>query len=129
MFQRISKVKSFTTQTVLFGAVIQIGDSSYIDGTSYALAIQRRSDIIYDYEPQFTDYQVFAHPTVFPIIDEPIQIRFENPCPFIDVGHIDLIGASTASVASVGQVGHIRMKSRIKHIRQLATPTEAPQIF
>lgn len=129
MFQRISKVKSFTTQSILFSALIQIGDSSYIDGTSYVLAIQRRSDIIYDYEPQFTDYKVFAYPTVFPIIDEPIQIRFENPCPFIDVGNIRLIGASTASVASVGQVGHIRMKSRIKHIRQLGTPTEAPKIF
>lgn len=129
MFQRISKVKSFTTQSILFSALIQIGDSSYIDGTSHALAMQRRSDIIYDYEPQFTDYKVFAYPTVFPIIDEPLQIRFENPCPFINVGNIRLIGASTASVASVGQVGHIRMISRIKHVRQLGTPTEAPKIF
>lgn len=121
MFQRISRVKSFTHKSLVNGATIQIGDTSYIDGTSYAIAIQRRSYFIYDYEPQFTDYKVFGYPTVFPIIDEPLQIRFENPCTFIDIGNINIIGASTSAVASVGQVGHIRMKSRIKHIRQLGT--------
>jgi spore germination protein PE len=119
MFQRISKVKSLTTQSLLFSASIQIGDCSFIDGISSAIAVQRRSNIIYEYENQFSDYKIFAQPTILPIIDEQLQTRFENQCPFIEVGNIRIIGFSTASVASIGNVGHIRMNSRIQHIRQL----------
>lgn len=121
MLQRISKVKSFTAKSVIFGASIQIGDSSYINGTSNALAIQRRSNLIYDYENQFSDYKLFSQPSLFPIIDEPLHIQFENPCPFIEVGNIQIIGVSTAAIASIGHVDHIRMKSRVKHIRQLGS--------
>ena len=119
MFQRISKVKSLTIKSVIFSASIQIGDCSFIDGMSSAIAVQRSSNIIYKYENQFSDYKIFTQPIILPIIDERLQTRFENQCPFIEVGNIRIIGSSTASVASIGNAGHIRMSSRIKHIRQL----------
>lgn len=119
MLQRVSKVKSLTIKSILYSASIQIGDSTYIDGTSSAIAVQRKSDVIYEYENQFSDYKIFAQPTILPIINEPLQTQFENPCPFIEVGNIRIIGISTAAIASIGNIGHIRMSSRIKHIRQL----------
>ena len=89
MFQRISKVKSLTIKSIIFSATIQIGDCSFIDGMSSAIAVQRRSNIIYEYENQFSDYKIlFTQPTILPIIDERLQTRFENQCPFIEVGNI-----------------------------------------
>lgn len=126
MFQRVSQVRSFTTQSVIFSASIQIGDSTYIDGTSLALAVQRKSDVLHPYKNQISDYTLFTQPTIIPIINEPLQTRFENPCPFIKVGNIRILGVSTASIASIGNIGHIRMRSRIKHIRQLDGKVNTP---
>ncbi len=119
MFQRVSKVKSLSVKSVIFSGSIQIGDSAYIDGMSSAIAVQRRSDRIYEYENQFSDYPIFSRPIIPPIINEPLQLQFENPCPFIKVGNIRILGISTAAITSIGNIGHVRMNSRVKHIRQL----------
>ena len=119
MFRRVSKVKSFTVKSVIFSASIQIGDSAYIDGMSFAIAVQRRSEKIYEYEDQFSDYRIFTKPIILPAINEPLQLQFENPCPFIEVGNIRILGISTAAIASIGHIGHARMSSRIHHTRQL----------
>lgn len=119
MFQRVSKVKSLSVKSVIFSGSIQIGDSAYIDGTSFAIAVQRRSNKIYEYENQFSDYPIFTKPIILPAINEPLQLQFKNPCPFIEVGNIHILGVSTAAITSIGNIGHVRMNSRVKHIRQL----------
>lgn len=124
MFQRISKVKSVTTQSILFSSVLQIGDCSFIDGTSNVLAIHRNSELPLDREDQFSDYKIFAQPITLPILNEPLHIHFENPCPFIKVDHIRIVGMSVSAFAGIGNVGHIRMQSRVKNIRRLLRETE-----
>lgn len=119
MFQRTSKVKTLTTKSILFSSTLQIGDCSYIDSTTDNLAIQRRSEVIYEREDEFSDYKIFFKPKTFPIINESLQVSFHNPCPFIEVEHIRILGISTSSITNIGNVGHVRMSSRIKHIRQL----------
>ncbi len=121
MFRRVSKVKSLTVKSVIFSASIQIGDSACIDGMSSAIAVQRRSEKIYEYESQFSDYRIFTKPIILPAINEPLQLQFENPCPLIEMGNIRILGVSTAAIASIG---HARMHSRVKHIRQLDSNPE-----
>ncbi|MFD6439088.1 spore germination protein GerPE [Peribacillus sp. NPDC060186] len=129
MFSRISKVKSLSSKTLSFSSTIQIGDCSYIDGKSQALAIQKKSDNFHSQEFPFSDFSIFKMPLYIPRIDEPFLTQFSNPNPFIRVGNIHIIGISSSAVVGVGNVGHIRMESRVHHLRQLPrkdeeTPTE-----
>ena len=119
MFTRISKVKSLSAKTVSFSSNLQIGDTAYIDGAAKALAVQKKSDSFSEPEPDFSDYEVFTRPFYIPRISEPIATTFSNPNPFIRVGNVDIIGISSSAIVGVGNVGHIRMESRIKHIRQI----------
>lgn len=117
MFQRTSKVQTITTKSIIFSSALQVGDCRYIDSTTNALATQRRSEIIYDREDQFNNYKIFFKPATFPLINESLQITFQNPYPFIAVENINILGISTSSIANIGNVDHVRMQSRIKHIR------------
>ncbi|MGG4264043.1 spore germination protein GerPE [Peribacillus simplex] len=124
MFSRISKVKSISAQTILFSSTMQIGDCSYIDGKSFALAIQKRSETFDSVDVHFEDYDIFKKPICIPRSNEPVISRFSNPNPFIRVGNVDIIGVSSSAVIGVGNVGHIRMESRVKHIREISKQTE-----
>lgn len=124
MFNRISKVKSLSTKTLSFASNLQIGDCSYIDGTALALAVQKKSDSFSEPEPDFSDYEIFTRPFYIPRLTEPIVSHFSNPNPFIRVGNIDIIGVSSSAIVGVGNIGHIRMESRIKHIRQIPKKNE-----
>jgi len=127
MFQRTSKAKSVKSNSIVFSSTLQIGDCSYIDGTVHALAVQRRSEILYERDDQFSDYEIFSRPLALPLITEPIQMRFNHLCPFIETGHIYINAISTSSVAGLGNVGHIRMKSKIHHTRQLTDNGKSTQ--
>ncbi|WP_110929046.1 spore germination protein GerPE [Bacillus massiliglaciei] len=118
MFRRLSKVKSIEVQTLSFSSLLQIGDMSYIDGVSYALADQRKESTFLGQEGHF-DYPVFRRPPIFLPLDEPVSISFENPSPVIQVNSVDIIGISSSSVVGVGNAGDVRMISRIKHIREI----------
>ncbi|WHY98739.1 MULTISPECIES: spore germination protein GerPE [Peribacillus] len=124
MFSRISKVKSLLSDTVSFSSTLQIGDTSYIDGNSQALAIQKRSETFQSVDIHFEDYEIFKRPFYIPRLTEPVISSFSNPNPFIRVGNINIIGISASSVVGVGNVGHARMESRVKHIREVPKKIE-----
>ena len=127
MFSRISKVKSLLSDTVSFSSTLQIGDTSYIDGNALALAIQKKSETFHSVDIHFEDYNIFKKPFYIPRLYEPVISRFSNPNPFIRVGNINIIGISSSSVVGVGNVGHARMESRVKHIREVPKkPEETP---
>lgn len=127
MFSRISKVKSLVSDTTSFSSTLQIGDTSYIDGNSQALAVQKRSETFQSVDIYFEDYEIFKRPLYIPRLNEPVISSFSNPNPFIRVGHINIIGISASSVVGVGNVGHARMESRVKHIREVPKkPEEMP---
>ncbi|MGE6378821.1 spore germination protein GerPE [Peribacillus muralis] len=128
MFSRISKVKSILSDTVSFCSTMQIGDTSYIDGNALALAVQKKSETFGSIDIQFKDYNVFKRPIYLPRLYEPVNSSFSNPNPFIRVGNINIIGISSSSVVGVGNVGHIRMESRVKHIRQIPKKVEEQSI-
>jgi len=128
MFSRISKVKSISSKTLIFSSTMQIGDCSYIDGKSFALAIQKKSETFQSVDIHFEDYEISKRPFYIPRLNEPVISSFSNPNPFIRVGHINIIGISTSSVVGVGNVGHARMESRVKHIREIPKKTEETPI-
>ena len=128
MFSRTSKVKSLSAKTLLFSSTLQIGDCSYIDGNSFALAVQKKSDTFDSVDVHFEDYDIFKKPFYIPRLNEPVISRFSNPNPFIRVGNIDVIGLSSSAVVGVGNVGHIRMESRVKHIREIPKKTKETPI-
>ncbi|MFJ7508433.1 spore germination protein GerPE [Peribacillus simplex] len=128
MFSRISKVKSLLSDTVSFSSTLQIGDTSYIDGNALALAIQKKSETFHSVDIHFEDYNIFKKPFYIPRLYEPVISRFSNPNPFIRVGNINIIGISSSSVVGVGNVGHARMESRVKHIREVPKEIEKTPI-
>ncbi|WP_454862108.1 spore germination protein GerPE [Peribacillus frigoritolerans] len=128
MFSRISKVKSIFSDTVSFSSAMQIGDTSYIDGNSLALAVQKKSETFHSVDIHFEDYDIFKRPFYIPRLNEPVISSFSNPNPFIRVGNINIIGVSSSSVVGVGNVGHARMESRVKHIREIPKENEETPI-
>ncbi|MEF2095034.1 spore germination protein GerPE [Bacillus sp. CFBP9009] len=128
MFSRISKVKSLLSDTVSFCSTLQIGDTSYIDGISLALAVQKKSETFDSVDIHFEDYDIFKKPLYIPRSNEPVVTSFSNPNPFIRVGNINIIGISSSSVVGVGNVGHARMESRVKHIREVPKENEETPI-
>ncbi|MBO0999333.1 spore germination protein GerPE [Bacillus sp. SD075] len=128
MFSRISKVKSLLSDTVSFSSTLQIGDTSFIDGNSLALAIQKKSETFHSVDIHFEDFDIFKKPFYIPRLNEPVISRFSNPNPFIRVGNINIIGISSSSVVGVGNVGHARMESRVKHIREVPKEIEETPI-
>ena len=117
MFRRVSKVKSLTVKSVIFSASIQIGDSACIDGMSSAIAVQRRSEKIYEYESQFSDYRIFTKSIIIPkLLMSHFNFNLKTLAPLLKWEYLRILGVSTAAIASIG---HARMHSRVKHIRQL----------
>ena len=119
MLRRTSIVDSLKVDAVFFDSVIEIGDSSYIQSFSRALAIQREAEIFFGNEGDFNRYPVFSIPLYFQPIDDEFSMYTEHLQPVIKINSIDIIGASAASVIHIGSSNHISMESRLKHIRQL----------
>ena len=122
MLSRISKVKDVSLKTLSFSSSLRIGDTRYADCSSYVFALQRAKAIFNPKEADNIDYKVFHYPAVFPVLTEPVCMTVRNENPFIKTGSIRIIGASVASIVSIGSVSHIEMLSRIKHVRQLPEP-------
>lgn len=122
MLSRISKVKDVSLKTLSFSSSLRIGDTRYADCTSYIFALQRAKANFSTKEADNIDYKVFHYPTVFPALNEPVYMTTRNEKPFIKTGSVRIIGASIASIISIGSVSHIEMLSRIKHVRQLPAP-------
>lgn len=119
MLSRTSHVETVSLKSVLFSSVFQIGDTSFIDGSTKALAVQREKDIFFGTEGNFNDYPVFSYPTVFIPINENMILMKNNRNPLIKVRNIDVLAVSFSSILGIGNTNSVRMQSRIKHIRQL----------
>ncbi|WP_051348443.1 spore germination protein GerPE [Peribacillus kribbensis] len=116
--KRVSKVKNIHVHTLLFSSVLEIGDSAYVDGTQYTLAIQREEELFFSREGSF-NYPIFINDPRYVPITEPVQMNVINENPFIQAGTIDIGGVSASSVIHIGSTRSIRMLSRVKNIREL----------
>ena len=119
MFSRISKVDRINIQLVIYSSFIQIGDSQFIDSENDVLAIQRRSDVMHIQEKDFKDYPLFkSYPPLLPIV-EPMVMNTNQLQPFISVGAIKISAVSASSVVGIGNTDHVRMRSRLMHVRHI----------
>lgn len=119
MLSRTSIVDHLKVDTLIFSSVIEIGDSTFIQGFSRALAVQREADIFFGNEGNFESFFAFNKDIPFPLIDEPFSMHINNLSPTIKVNNIDINGVSTSGVIHIGNSQHISMEARVKHIRQL----------
>lgn len=119
MLSRTSIVDRIKVDTIIFSSVFEIGDSTYIQGFSRALAVHRESDTFYGKEGNFDSYYAFTKPIPFPPIEEPLSMYVHNLCPAVKVQNIDILGVSSSSVIQIGSSQHVSMEVRVKHIRQL----------
>ncbi|MGJ7919532.1 spore germination protein GerPE [Neobacillus sp. LXY-4] len=121
MLKRTSFVDSIKVDSVLFSSIIQLGDSTYIQGGNRAIAVQRQQEIFWGQEGNFRQFRVFSEPIPLPLITESFAMQIVNPpVVCIKVRNIDIIGVSSSSIVHVGNNKSIQMEARIKHIRQLS---------
>jgi spore germination protein PE len=116
MLSRTSKVENLIVKLVSFSSTLQLGDVSFIDGNSTALAIQRETELFYGTEGEEATFTI--PPPVLPIT-ETLTLTKTNKIPLIKVGDINVLGVSSSSILGVGNVGHVRMQAKVRHIRHL----------
>ncbi|MGP7817868.1 spore germination protein GerPE [Niallia sp. 01092] len=126
MLERTSVVDHINLNILSFSSFFEIGDASYFQASSRALAVQRQKKLFYGIEGSFNDYPVFFEPIPLPPIQEDIQCQFENKKPIIKVKHINIIAVSASSLLQIGNCANIYAETRIKHIRQLSNPQAEP---
>lgn len=126
MLQRTSVVNKAKATILSFSSIFEIGDASYYQAMSRALAVQRQKKIFYGLEGSFNDYPIFSEPIPLPLIEEELTCHFENLKPIIKVNNINIIGVSAASLLQIGNCRHLYAETRIKHIRQLNAPKATP---
>ncbi|WP_041056816.1 spore germination protein GerPE [Jeotgalibacillus campisalis] len=111
-----SQIKNLFITTVSSNSILQIGDSCIIDSKAQVIAVQRQEEQFYGNEAPFSMYNLFNRAAAAPL-------SFPNHClKQSSVNTVDLFtlrGIANSSVLHVGDSQHIRMVSRVKHIRQL----------
>lgn len=128
MLSRISSVQDFKAEIVAFSSVIQIGDSSFVNTFTRALAVQREEEFFIGSEGSFDAFSIFKEPIPIPPITEKISISRQNLSPVINVSRMNIIGTSASSIIHIGSTCHVQLESRVKHIRQLKTTGKKPEI-
>lgn len=120
MLKRTSAVDALTVDSLQYSSVIELGDSTYIQGGNRALAVQREREIFFGSEGDFSKYAVFSEPIPLPIITERVIMEtYHWPGANIKVGNIRILGVSSSSIVHVGNSNSVQMESRVKHIRHL----------
>lgn len=119
MLQRSSSVKNIKITNASISSVIQLGDSSIINGLNRAIAVQRELQLFLGDEGDFSTYSIFQRPFIFPQDKEEVTISSYHQNPMIKVNTINVIAFSSSSILHVGNTQSINMEARVKHIRQL----------
>jgi len=124
MLSRLSSVQHLRVNINSFSSVIEIGDSTFVNSYSRALAVQREEEQFYGAEGNF-NYSVYREAIPLPPIIEDVRMNRQNINPVINVSCIRVLGNAAASVIHIGSTCHIHLESRVKHIRQLRQREES----
>lgn len=119
MYRRISKVKQVDVISLTNTAIMNIGDSVYMNPRSMVLAVQREFPLFLGKEGAFEQFFTFTQPLPETPITEKIFVSTVNHQPSINVDRIQVLGASTSAIIQIGSTRAIRCEARVKHIRQL----------
>ncbi|MGN7455524.1 spore germination protein GerPE [Paenibacillus pasadenensis] len=121
---RTSYIGSAELISIGLSSVVQFGDTGSVNARVTGLAVQRQLDHRAGGEVDFAGYSLFVKP-FNPIEEESLEeadvrtIR-SNPCPAIQVGCVNVIAYSSASVLLGGNAVEVNLESRLKHFRQYA---------
>lgn len=117
--KRLSIVKDVKIDAVTLGSIAQFGDNEVIEPESRALAVQREKELFFGDEGNFQAYPIFTANIPEPSFKSDVRMKIHHSNPIIQVGSIEILGVSAASVFQVGSNRVIDSETRIKHIRQL----------
>lgn len=119
--KRNSIVKLLDMKLMLFGSVLEVGDSVQLKGHTNALAVQRTKQLFDAREGDLRSFSAFNKPIPLPPIYEPFNIKDKiNDIPNIRVGNIHVITVSSASIVHIGSTNHVALEARVKNIRQIS---------
>lgn len=116
---RISIVQDVKLRSMLFSSMVQVGDNVAIDAGADILAVQRELPIFRGDEGDMRQIPIFSQQLTVPIIDEQVDVKRINTSGRIEVGSVDILGLSVASVLQIGSNRSVTCFCRTKHIRQL----------
>jgi len=119
MLQRSSSVKKLHVTSASLSSIIQLGDSTVINGFSRAIAVQKEQQLFIGDSVDFSRYPIFRRPFVFPQENEQLTISTYHLNPIISVNTINVMGVSASSVLHIGNTQSVNMEARVKHIREL----------
>ncbi len=124
MLKRYSIVNRLEGITLAFSSLYQIGDSQNINAKSMAYAVQREQEFFLTSEGTFNS-RVFQAPIMLPLIEPAVRVRRLNLCP-IKISTMNIRFTSFSSIVHIGNTSNVYMEARVKNIRQLKGPLEAP---
>ncbi|MGX4294910.1 spore germination protein GerPE [Bacillus velezensis] len=129
MLKRISRLRNAKINSVGIASVFQAGDTNEINMRIKVLADQRSLAVYRDDEGSFNkkEYQIFRQPAVMPLPETGVQSAFCHENPSIRVRNVKVQGISSASVVQIGSTSVVLGDSRLKHIRQIFTPSSQSQ--
>ncbi|RST75199.1 spore germination protein GerPE [Siminovitchia acidinfaciens] len=118
---RGSVVKMIDIKSMLFGSVVEVGDTVHLKAYTNALAVQRNKELFFVNEGNYNNFNAFKIPIPIPPLPVPLpSITKYNECPDIHVGNIHLITMSSSAIMQIGTTNHINSEARVLHIRQIS---------
>lgn len=122
---RGSVVKTMDIKNMIFGSVVEIGDTVHLRAYTDALAVQRYKELFFGNEGNFKNYNAFNKPIPIPSLPRQLpSITKYNEYPDIKVGNIHLITISSSAIVQIGTTNHINSEARVLHIRQISPGNE-----
>ena len=120
MLGRTAHLKESNVNNIVINSVFQVGDMKYLDSISNALAVQAKVVAYTGNEDEdFSRFRIFTMPASVPVIYENFPIYKNDLNPKIRVGCHYTNSVSSSSAFVIGNIGHVRMTSRVHHIRKL----------
>lgn len=130
---RTANIGTFFLISAGSSAVIQFGDRGETTARLRGLSVQRQEDHMTAGDFFFESYSIYDRP--HPVLIDPdydngqvIRLNRTNCAPYITVGSISVIAASSASSVQAGNGKRYTADSRIVNIRQFARPRPVPPV-
>jgi spore germination protein PE len=125
---RLSVVGTLAVDTLLFSAVVQVGDNDSTRLFNRTIAMHRAIPRFHGDETRFAAYSIFFRP--LPSWGTPPQmLEISGPAGAIRVGSVRVITLAASSLVRIGSGRNLEAESRIKHIRHYnhLAPGSLPQ--
>ncbi|MGN1401464.1 MAG: spore germination protein GerPE [Bacillus sp. (in: firmicutes)] len=124
MSPRTVRIKQLNVNVIISGSVFQVGDSSYMDSSNRALALQVDENTFHNFPEDFNQYPRFTETLPVPVIYESLPFYKEDLLPDIRVNCVQVSSIAASSIVSTGNTLHARMCSKVVHVRKLTKPEE-----